>query len=71
MGILQLPPLPECILIIKKSTFTLAVDDFEVKYHNKIDALHIINYLKEQYSITTDWTGQLYIGITLHWNYKK
>ena len=49
----------------RKTTFTLIVDDFGVKYHNKTDALHIINYLKEQYTITTDWTGKLYIGITL------
>ena len=55
----------------RKTTFTLVVDDFGVKYHNKTDALHIINCLKEQYTITTDWTGKLYIGITLRWDYKK
>ena len=71
MGILQLPPLLDYIPIIQKTTFTLVVDDFGVKYHNKTDALHIINCLKEQYTITTDWAGKLYIGITLHWDYKK
>ena len=71
MGILQLPPLLDYIPIIQKTTFTLVVDDFGVKYHNTTDALHIINSLKEQYSITIDWIGKLYIGITLHWNYKK
>ena len=55
----------------RKTTFTLVVDDFGVKYYNKTDALHIINCLEEQYTITTDWTGKLYIGITLHWDYKK
>lgn len=30
----------------KKTTFTPVVDVFGVKYHNKTDALHIINCLK-------------------------
>ena len=52
----------------RNTTFTLVVDDFGIKYTNKIDALHLINYLKEQYVITTDWSGKRYIGITLYWN---
>ena len=52
-----------------RTTFALCVDDFGVKYFSKIDANHLINALQKNYKITTDLTGSLYCGITLHWNY--
>ena len=52
-------------------TFTLVVDDFGVKYVNKEDAEHLESALKSNYPITTDWSGNKYIGINLDWNYKK
>ena len=55
----------------RKTTFTLVVDDFGIKYHHKHDALHLLEVLKQKYTITTDWKGELYIGISLKWNYKK
>ncbi len=30
---------------------------------------HLIKCLKEKYKLTKDWTGNLYCGITLGWNY--
>ena len=48
-----------------KTTFTLVVDDFGVKYHHRYDALHLLNLLEVKYKITTDWKGALCIGITL------
>ena len=54
-----------------KTTFTLCIDDFGVKYFSKIDANHLINALQQNYNITTDWTGSLYFGLTLQWSYKK
>ena len=51
--------------------FTLVVDDFGVKYINKENALHLINALKDEYEIKTDWKGQLYCGISLDWNYEQ
>ena len=54
-----------------KTTFTLVVDDFVIKYHHKHDALHLLTLLQKKYKITTDWKGGLYIGITLAWNYHK
>ena len=55
----------------RKTTFTLVVDDFGIKYHHKHDALHLLEVLKKKYTITTDWKGELYIGISLKLDYKK
>jgi hypothetical protein len=51
------------------TTFTLAVDDFGIKYFSKADADHLFAALEEKYSITLDWTGSSYLGFTLDWNY--
>jgi hypothetical protein len=55
----------------KRTTFVLCVDDFGVKYFSKADALHLIHAIQAHYELTTDWTGSLYCGLTLHWNYAK
>jgi hypothetical protein len=55
----------------KRTTFTLCVDDFGVKYFSHADALHLITALKTHYELTTDWTGALYCGLTLAWNYAQ
>ena len=51
--------------------FTLVVDDFGVKYVGEEHALHLKSVLEEHYKVTTDWTGERYIGITLDWDYEK
>ena len=33
--------------------------------------MHLIHALQEKYYITQDWTGSLYSGITLNWEYKE
>jgi hypothetical protein len=50
-------------------TFCLVADAFGVNYTDKVDAKHLINALRELYEVTTDWTGPLYIGFTLNWDY--
>ena len=55
----------------KPTTFTLCVDDFGVKYFTPTDAHHLINAIKTNYECTIDWTGSLYVGINLQWNYEK
>ena len=48
------------------------VDDFGIKYEGKEHADHLIAALKRHYEkITIDWKGELYVGITLEWNYDK
>jgi hypothetical protein len=52
--------------------FNLCVDDFCVKYIGRKHLQHLYNALrKETYEIVEDWTGNLYCGITLKWNYEK
>ena len=50
--------------------FTLVVDEFGIKYKRKEDEMHIIHALQEIYDITKYWTGSLYSGTTLNWDYK-
>jgi hypothetical protein len=40
----------------------LVVDDFGVKFVNKHN---LISSIKKTYTLTKDWTGNLYCGITL------
>ncbi len=51
--------------------FTLVVDNFGVKYFDEEHANHLKWVLEEHYTLTCDWTGARYIGITLDWNYAK
>ena len=37
--------------------FTLCVDDFGVKYVNRINAEHLIAAIQAHYECTVDWTG--------------
>ena len=51
------------------TTFTLVVDNFGIKYTSKKNALHLLNYLRQLYILTTDWKGELYVELTLRWDY--
>jgi hypothetical protein len=42
---------------------------FGVKFVNKADVDHLISSIKQAYRLTKDWTGNLYCGITLEWDY--
>jgi hypothetical protein len=50
-------------------TFTLVVVNFGVEFVNKADVNHLISSIKSAYTLTEDWTGNLYCGITLEWDY--
>ena len=54
----------------RPTTFTLCVDDFGVKYFSKADALHLLHAVNSNYETTIDWTGSLYCGLNLNWNYQ-
>jgi hypothetical protein len=45
------------------------VDDFGVKYEGLANARHLINALEQHYTVSKDWKGGLYCGITLHWDH--
>ena len=52
--------------------FSLIVDDFGVKYAGKEHIDYLITSLRKKYvRITVDWTGELYAGINLKWNYQE
>ncbi len=50
-------------------TFTLVVNNFGVKFVNKDDVDHLISSIKKMYTLTEEWTDNLYCGITLEWDY--
>ena len=50
-------------------TFTLRVDDFGITYIGLQHVNHLLNALQDLYSITCDWKGELYLGLTLKWDY--
>jgi hypothetical protein len=49
--------------------FTLVVDDFGIQYTGMEHAMHLVKALQEHYTISLDWTGALYCGITMKWDY--
>ena len=51
--------------------FTLTVDDFGVKYVGKENADHLLTSLRHHYEVEEDWTGSLYCGISLRWDYEN
>ena len=51
--------------------FTLAVDDFGIKYFKCEDAQHMFNALQQTYSISTYWTCKNYCGLTIDWYYDQ
>jgi hypothetical protein len=51
------------------TAFKLVVDDFGGTYVGKEHAHHLIKCIKTKYELTKDWTGNLYCGIKLNWDY--
>ena len=51
--------------------FCIVVDNFGVKYVGEYNAHHLINSLKEEFTISGNWKGGLYCGINLKWEYDK
>jgi hypothetical protein len=52
-------------------SFTLAMDDFLVKYVDRRHAEHVQKALSQTYKLATYWTATLYSSITLKWDYKN
>jgi hypothetical protein len=55
----------------RKTVFCICVDDFGIKYFNKDDIDHLLGTLEKHYTVTTDWTGRNYCGLTIDWEYNK
>jgi hypothetical protein len=57
--------------IWKNITFCLVGDDFCIKVTNMHNMDHLINALKEHYTLAIDMTGSLFCSIHLTWNYTQ
>jgi hypothetical protein len=52
-------------------SFSLVVDDFGVKYVGREHAEHLMECIKKNYYISSDWKGSAYCGLALEWDYKN
>jgi hypothetical protein len=52
-------------------SFSLVVDDFGVKYVGREHTEHLMEWIKKNYNISSDWKGSAYCGLTLEWDYKN
>lgn len=50
--------------------FSLVVDDFGIKTVGRQHAEHLLGALRDLYSVTVDWSGTKYLGLTLAWDYQ-
>lgn len=55
----------------KPFLFVLCVDDFGIKYQGNKNAQHLLDALKDLYTIAIDWTGSTYCGLTIKWDYNR
>eukprot|EP00957_Ditylum_brightwellii_P166630 12684276-Ditylum_brightwellii.AAC.1 len=51
--------------------FSLAVDDFGIKYVGKEHVDHLFQTLHHWYKVAEDWSGERYHGITIEWDYEQ
>ena len=47
------------------------MDDFGVKFEGDCHTNHLKKCLEKHYEVSIDWSGSLFYGIPLDWNYKK
>jgi hypothetical protein len=52
-------------------SFSLVVDYFGVKYVSLEHTEHLMECIKKNYNISSDWKGSAYCGLTLEWDYKN
>ena len=50
-------------------SFTLVVDDFEIKYVGKEHADFVLGIFQDHYELSIDWSGTKYIGLNFDWDY--
>jgi hypothetical protein len=47
------------------------VEDFGFKYVGREHAEHLMECIKKNYNISSNWEGSAYCGLTLEWNYNN
>ena len=53
----------------KPITYFLCVDEFEIKYFNKSDVIHLIKSIQNNYTATIYWIGKYFYGLNLDCKY--
>ena len=51
-------------------SFSLVVDEKEVKYVGEEKAQHLLDTVRQYYKCSCDWEGERYCGITIKWDYE-
>jgi len=51
-------------------SFSLVVDDKEVKYVGEEKAQHLLDTVRQYYKCSCDWEGERYCGLTIKWDYE-
>ena len=54
----------------RATKFCLCVDDFGIQYFNNKHTEHLLNALKQHYTVSCDWSGANYCVFKLDLNYK-
>jgi hypothetical protein len=49
--------------------FLLVVDGLGIKYIGRDNAEHLMASIKNNYDISSDWTGSTYCSLKLYWHY--
>ena len=55
----------------KNITLALFVDNFRVKYVGNHHNEHLIQVLQQLHTISIDWNGTFFCGLTIAWDYKN
>ena len=51
--------------------FSLVVNDFGIKYVGNDKTEQLIKVLEEHYTLTRDWSGEKYVGLTMNLDHVK
>ena len=55
----------------RRTKLCLCVDDFGIKSFSDADSNHLLDSLKQHYTVTVDHQGTNFCGLTIDWNYKE
>ena len=55
----------------KDTVVSLVINDFAINYTLELNTLYLLQAIKDKYEIYMNWKAQLYIEISLKWDYIK
>ena len=68
-------PIPHTLGLLKHETkpitFYLCVDDFGIKYFNRSDAVHLLQYIQKNCTPMVEWSGETFCCLTFDWEYQN